>query len=243
MEQILAQLGGAKIFTKLDANSGFWQIPLTPESSRLTTFIIPFGQFCFTRLLFEITSAPEHFQCQIAEILQDMEGVVCHMDDILLHARTHEEHRQRLQKVLLCMQESSLTLNAEKCQQTEVKFLGQIIDDNGIRPDPGKISAIQNVNESKFVSDVHRFLGMTNQMSKFLTGPADETQPLRELLKSNTQWIWEDPQKKAFTSVKAAMCHSPVQAMFDPNQETILLADASSFSLGLCYANDKMMGC
>ena len=142
MEQTLA-----KIFTKLDANSGFWQIPLTPESSCLTTFIIPFGWFCFTRLPFGITSAPEHFQCQIAEILQDMEGVVCHMDDILVHARTQEEHRQHLQKVLLCLQESGLTLNAEKCHQTEVKFLGQIIDDNGIRPDPGMIAAIQNVSE------------------------------------------------------------------------------------------------
>ena len=79
-------------------------------------------------------------------------------------------------------------------------------------------------------------------MSKFLPGLADKAQPLRELLKSNTQWIWEDPQKKVFTSVKAEMCHSPVLAMFDPNQETILSADASSFSLGLCYANDKTMG-
>ena len=112
----LAQLAGAMIFTKLDANSGFWQIPLTPESSRLTTFIIPFGRFCFTRLPFRITSAPEHFQCQIAENPQDMKGVVCHMDDILVHARNNEEHRQHLQKVLLCLQESGLTLNAEKCQ-------------------------------------------------------------------------------------------------------------------------------
>ena len=108
------------------------------------------------------------------------------MDNILVHARTHEEHRQRLQKVLLCLQESGLTLNAEKCKRTKVKFLGQIIDDNGIRPDPGKITAIQNVSKPKRVSDVHRFLGMTNQMSKFLPGLADKTQPLRELLKSNT---------------------------------------------------------
>ena len=128
------------------------------------------------------------------------------------------------------MQESGLTLNAEKCQFTEVKFLRQIIDDNGIRPDPDKIAAIQILSEPKCVSDVHRFLGMTNKMSKFLPGLANKTQPLR------------DPQKKAFTSVKATMCHSPVLAMFDPNQETILSADASSFSLGLCYANDKMMG-
>ena len=153
----------------------------------------------------------------MAEILQDMEGVICHMDDILVHARTHEEHRQCLQNVLLCLQETGLTLNAEKCQffQTEVKFLGQIIDGNGIRPDPGKIAAI-NVSEPKCVTDVRRFLGMTNQMSKFLTGLADKTQPSRELLKSNTQWIGEDPRKEAFTSVKAAMCHSQLLAMFDP---------------------------
>ena len=106
-----------------------------------------------------------------------MEGVICHMDDISVHARTHEEHRQRLQKVLLCLQEFSFTLNAEKCQRTEVKFLGQIIDDNGICPDPSKIAAIQNVSEPKCVSGVHRFLGMINQISKFLPGLADKTQP------------------------------------------------------------------
>ena len=79
-------------------------------------------------------------------------------------------------------------------------------------------------------------------MSKFLPGLADTTQPLWELLKSNTQWIWEDPQKEAFTSesVKAAMCHSPVLAMFDPNRDTILSADASSFGLEvvLCQQQD-----
>ena len=111
VEQTLAQLARAKIFTKLDANSGFWQISLTPESSRLTTFITPFGRFCFTRLPFGITFTPEHFQCQMAEILQDMEGVVCHMDDILVHAKNHEEHRQCLQKSFFaCKNPASLSM-------------------------------------------------------------------------------------------------------------------------------------
>ena len=87
VEQTLAQLAGAKIFMKLDANSGFWQTLITPESSHLTTFITPFGKFYFTRLPFRITSAPEHFQCQMADILQDMEVVICHMDDILVPAK------------------------------------------------------------------------------------------------------------------------------------------------------------
>ena len=62
VDQTLAQLAGANVFTKLDANSGFWQIPLAPSSALLTTFITPFGQFCFHRMPFGISSAPEHFQ-------------------------------------------------------------------------------------------------------------------------------------------------------------------------------------
>ena len=70
VEQTLAQIGGAKHFTKLDANSGYWQIELDPESAKLMTFITPFGRFCFNRLPFGITSASEHFQQQVRAIQQ-----------------------------------------------------------------------------------------------------------------------------------------------------------------------------
>ena len=69
VEQTLVQLGGATVFSKLDANSGFWQIMLTKEFARLTTFITPFGRYCFNRLPFGITSAPEHFQRRMSDIL------------------------------------------------------------------------------------------------------------------------------------------------------------------------------
>lgn len=72
VEQTLAQIGGAKHFTKLDANSGYWQVELDPESAKLTTFITPFGRFCFNRLPFGITSAPKHFQQRMTEILGDI---------------------------------------------------------------------------------------------------------------------------------------------------------------------------
>ena len=67
---------------------------------------------------------------------------------------------------------------------------------------------------------------MTNQLSKFLPNLADTTQPLRELLKANTQWTWEESQKQALASFKKAR-RSPVLAMYDPSQETILSADAA----------------
>ena len=116
VEQILAQLMGATVFTKLYANSGFWQIPLLPESALLTTFITPFGRFCFHRLPFGITSAPEYFQCQMSELLSDLEGVVCLMDDVLIHGKTASEHDERLEKVLHILQNAGMTLNKDKCQ-------------------------------------------------------------------------------------------------------------------------------
>ena len=101
VEQTLAQIGGAGHFSKLDANSGgFWQTELDPETAKLTTFITPMGRSCFDRLPFGIMSAPEHFQRRMTEILGDIEGVVCLVDDILVSGKTQEEHDQRLMAVL-----------------------------------------------------------------------------------------------------------------------------------------------
>ena len=144
VDQIVAQLSGVKVFTKLDANAGFWQIKLAENSVLYTTFIIPFGRFCFQRLPFGITSALEFFQKKMSCILADLRGVVCMMDDVLVHGSTHKEHDERLKAVLNKLQSTGVTLNKEKCQfrKTRVQFLGQIIDGQGIKPDPAKVEAI-----------------------------------------------------------------------------------------------------
>ena len=87
----LAQLSGATVLSKLDANGEFWEIPLAEESRLLTTFITPFGQFRFNKLPFVISSAPEIFQRQINNIFFGLAGVLCHVDDILVFGKDVKE--------------------------------------------------------------------------------------------------------------------------------------------------------
>lgn len=141
VEHSLGQLEGAKIFSKFYANSGFWQIPLSEESALLTTFITPYRRYCFNRLCFGISSAPEHFQKRMSQLLEGLDGVVCQMDDILVHAETQAQHDTRLLAVLKRLEQAGVTLKSGKCEfaQTSVKFLGQIIDGTGVKADPDKV--------------------------------------------------------------------------------------------------------
>ena len=137
------------------------------------------------------------------------------MDDVLVHGRTQEDHDQCLDKVLKRMMEVELTLNREKCHfsQNQVKFLGQIIDRDGVHPDSEKVQAIQKFQTPRNVGDIRRFLGMCNHLSKFTPNLAEKTKPLRELLNKRSQWMWGQPQQTAFEEVKKILMTSPILAL------------------------------
>ena len=122
VDNTLAQLTGATVFSKIDANSGFWQIPLDPSSKKLTTFITPFGRYHFNRLPFGIASAPEHFQRQMETILSDQEGALCHMDDVLIFGKDQEEHDTRLHSE----RGSPLTARSASSASAASPFLGML---------------------------------------------------------------------------------------------------------------------
>ena len=227
VEETLAQLSGATVFSKVDANCSFWQIPLAKHSKHYTTFITPFGRYCFNKLPFGISSAPEHFQKQMNNILRGMAGVLCHMDDVLIFGSTQEEHDTRLH-----------TLNRQKCEFSRrcLTFLGHTngdtIDEHAISPDPQKTNAILKMERLKTPTELQRSLGMVNQLSKFTPNIAFLTSPLRELLRTKKSWCWTHFQDDAFEKVKIELTKPSILALYANSK---ICSDASSFGLGVVF--------
>ena len=182
VDEVLAQLTGAVMFSKLDANSGFWQVPLSKNSRELTTFITPFGRYCYNKLLFGISSASEHFQRRMHSLLEGLDGVVCVMDDILVFGKTKQDHDNRLQAVLRQLSSAGVTLNSKKCEfsKAQITFLGHVINKQGILADPNKTAAIDQMEPPKTVTELRRFLCMVNQLGKFSPHIAKLSKPLRD---------------------------------------------------------------
>ncbi|KAK7930380.1 hypothetical protein WMY93_006775 [Mugilogobius chulae] len=233
VDQTLAMMKDAKVFSKLDARSGFWQIPLTEESKPLTTFITPFGRFQFNRLPFGIASAPEHFQRRMSQMLEDFEGVICHADDVLVYGRDRQEHDQRLHRVLQKFQQEGLTLN-EKCEfaKSEIIFVGHKVSAKGIEADPNKVKAIQQLPRPQCVEDVRRLMGMANYLAKFMPQLATITTPLKELQKERNEWTWAEPQETAFQRLKEILSSPEVLAQYSNSADTRVAADASPYGIG-----------
>ena len=234
VETTLAQLSGATVFSKIDTNSGFWQIPLDPSSRLLTTFLTPFGRFCYNKLPFGIASAPEHFQRRMTSMLEGLPGVVCHIDDILIYGKDQQEHDERLRSTLLVIRQAGLTLNCKKCQfsKSSLSFLGYIVNSQGIAQDPQKTRAITEIKPPTTVTQMRRFLGMINQMNRFSPKIAELSQPLRELLSTKKAWTWGPPQQESFEKLKAEIATPQVLAHYNVTAETKICADASSHGLG-----------
>eukprot|EP00794_Sanderia_malayensis_P013315 gene13315-14688_t len=115
IDDLLGKIGDSKFFSKVDAGSGFWQRKLTPEAKLLTTFITPFGRYCFNRVPFGVKTAPEHFEMKMQIVLEGVDGIVSLIDDILIHGKTQEEHDSRLHTTLQRLEGAGIKLNADKC--------------------------------------------------------------------------------------------------------------------------------
>ena len=234
VDDSIAVLGDSRIFSQLDANSGFWQINLSETSRELTTFITPFGRFCFNRLPFGISSAPEIFSRMMSKLLSGIEGVICYIDDILIHGKDRESHDKVLRQVLRRLDEAGLTLNKDKCRfwKTKVKFLGHIIVSEGIKPDPAKVETIKKFPTPTNRTELRRVMGSLNQLAKFIPALATTNARLRELLKERNECRWGPAQDKALKEIKDQLVSLQVMAHYSPDLETLFSTGASQLGIG-----------
>ena len=234
LEETLAALNGAAVFSKLDLRWGYHQVDLHPESRALTTFSTHKGLKHYKRLIFGLSSAPEMYQYVIQQTLQGIPGARNISDDIIVFGSDQESHDNNLDQTLSRLESKGLTLNREKCifSVPELVFFGFKISANGISPDDKKVEAVRNARPPTTAAEVRSFLGLVNYCARFIPNFATLAEPSRQLTRSDSEWVWGEIQQDAFDRLRVALTSDCVVAHYDQSTDTELKVDASPVGLG-----------
>ena len=234
IEQLFSKLSKARYYCSLDAASGFYQIPLTNAASYLCTMATPKGRYRFLRLPFGLKSAPEVYLQAMSDLFGDLPGVFIYFDDFLVTGETKDELLFNLRQVFLRCRLHNLKLQLKKCRffLQELPWLGHVIGQGTLKPDPSKIEAIVDMPAPSCPADLVRLLGMVTYLDKFCKDLAGLTRPLRALLKADVAWVWEEPQQASLENLKRALSSLLVLRLFDPSLPVVVSVDASSVGIG-----------
>lgn len=232
--EMVAKLSGFTEFSTIDLKDAYLQMEISPESRKYLVIATHKGHFQFTRLPFGISSAPGIFQKFMDTLFQGMEGVTWFMDDICTGGKTREEHVLNIRKVLSRLRQVGLHTQSTKLKllQTEVKFLGHIIDRNGIHPTEENLRALRDQPKPENVSELRSFLGSLNYYARFIPNLQSKCASLHRLLQKNVRWTWTSNDTRIFTQLKMAISSKNVLVHFDPNLPVILATDAFEKGLG-----------
>eukprot|EP00731_Ephydatia_muelleri_P036424 Em0253g4a len=234
IDDVLASMTGAKVFSKLDLSHAYLQLQLEEESKEFVTISTHKGLFRYNRLPFGIAAAPAIFQRTMEGILQDIPHVQVYIDDILVADSSREEHMKTLAKVLSRLQQVGAKLKKEKCQfmMPSVEYLGFHISGEGIRPTQEKRQAIVNAPAPGDATQLKSFIGLVNYYSKFLPSLADTLAPLYKLLGKHQRWHWGKEQADAFQKAKSQLSSDILLVHFDPGRKLAISCDASPYGIG-----------
>jgi hypothetical protein len=239
IEDLFAQLNGSRYFTKLDLSQAYNQVILEDDGSRdLTVINTHRGLFRYKRLVYGLSSSPGIFQRIMSNLLKDIPNVTFFLDDILITGNTLDSHLGSLQQVLRTLSNNGLRIKKQKCSflVQEVKYLGFVIDKNGVRVDEDKVKPILTMTPPNNVSELKSFIGMINFYGKFVQNLSEYLAPLYELLRKHRKWSWSVEQNRAFVQVKRLLSEAPVLGHYDAARELVLTCDAGPRGVGAVLA-------
>ena len=231
------RLKGAKVFSKLDLASGYYQIKIHNDDIPKTAFRCRYGHFEFNVMAFGLTGAPATFMRVMNDVLKPYLDTFCsaYLDDILIYSKSNAEHCDHLRKVLLKLRELKLYAKPSKCEmfRSKVAFLGHVISADGLKMEEEKVTAVKEYPKPRNIHEVRGFLGFVGFYRKFIAGFAKIAKPLTELTKAKAKkFEWDDEAEQSYHTLKELIQTAPMLHAPDENQPFWLTTDASDFAVG-----------
>ena len=243
IDDTLDLLVNSTFFSTLDMCNGYWHIEIDPRDREKSAFITSEGLYEFNVLSFGLCNAPSSFQRAVNSILGKLrwDKCLCYLDDIIIFGKTFEEHCERLHEVLKVLNQANLKLQKKKCSfgYRQVKFLGHLISEYGVKPDPSKTKALENFAEPSNINHVRSFLGLASYYRKFIKNFAKLSHPLNELLQKDKEFIWDEDCQNSFNAIKQRLTEDPILIHFHDDLPIFLYTDASGTGIGAVLAHKK----
>uniref|UniRef100_A0A5S6QH47 RNA-directed DNA polymerase n=1 Tax=Trichuris muris TaxID=70415 RepID=A0A5S6QH47_TRIMR len=244
VDRLLRSQAGGATYAKVDLANAYLQIRVDDESADAQTIVTHRGAFRVKRLQFGVCTAPGIFQSCVENLLRDIPGVTPYFDDILVKAGSDATLADRLRCVFDRFRSAGLRIRKDKCLfgVRSVDFLGYRLDASGIHPTKAKTDAIHKAPTPNDKKELQAFLGLLNFYHNFLKAKATVAEPLHQLLRANTKWVWTSVHEEAFNKVKQLLSHESFLVGFDESLPIILTCDASQYGIGAVLAHDTGRG-
>ncbi len=188
-----------------------------------------------TRMPFGLNNSASTFQRTMELALQGLQWETClvYIDDIIVYASDFDQHVQRVDQVLDRIKRAGLKLRPDKCHmlQTEVVFLGHVVSNKGISPDPSNISKIVSWPKPQNSKQVKQFVATGSYYRRFVKDFAKIARPLSDLTRKGKEFVWDEACKRAFEQLKVALI-SPDVMGYPLDKGGVFYLDVDASGLG-----------